>query len=67
MTNEIDTLDQADREVVCGTLFHIVNWFREVNNNNFDCITSTLLGCIAILKKKKKIENKAATLYINPR
>ena len=30
MIEEIDTLDQADREVVCGTLFHTVNWFREV-------------------------------------
>ena len=27
---EIDTLDQPDREVVCETLFHTVNWFREV-------------------------------------
>ena len=30
MIEEIDTLDQPDREVVCGTLFHTVNWFREV-------------------------------------
>ncbi|KAL9960552.1 hypothetical protein ACROYT_G034027 [Oculina patagonica] len=32
MTNEIASLDQADREVICGTLFHTVNWFREVVN-----------------------------------
>ena len=32
MIEEIDTLDQADREVVCGTLFHTVNWFREVRS-----------------------------------
>ena len=30
MTSDIDKLDQADREVVCETLFHTVNWFREV-------------------------------------
>lgn len=41
MTNEIATLDQADREVICGTLFHTVNWFREVcyprlHNNQFE-------------------------------
>ena len=30
MTNEITSLDQTDREVICGTLFHTVNWFREV-------------------------------------
>jgi len=32
MTSDIDKLDQADREVVCETLFHTVNWFREVVN-----------------------------------
>ena len=30
MIKEITSLDQADREVICGTLFHTVNWFREV-------------------------------------
>jgi len=32
LANEIALLDQADREVICGTLFHTVNWFREVVN-----------------------------------
>ncbi|XP_022805734.1 Fanconi anemia group D2 protein-like [Stylophora pistillata] len=32
MIKEISSLDQADREVICGTLFHTVNWFREVVN-----------------------------------
>ncbi|RMX53291.1 hypothetical protein pdam_00015249, partial [Pocillopora damicornis] len=32
MIKEITSLDQADREVICGTLFHTVNWFREVVN-----------------------------------
>ena len=31
LANEIALLDQADREVICGTLFHTVNWFREVH------------------------------------
>ena len=31
LANEIASLDQADREVICGTLFHTVNWFREVH------------------------------------
>ena len=30
MIKEITSLDQADQEVICGTLFHTVNWFREV-------------------------------------
>ena len=34
MANEIPSLDQAEREVVCGTLFHTVNWFREVQVSN---------------------------------
>ena len=42
MIEEIDTLDQADREVVCGTLFHTVNWFREV------CLLLILL-CVALV------------------
>ncbi|XP_015761600.1 PREDICTED: Fanconi anemia group D2 protein homolog, partial [Acropora digitifera] len=29
---EIETLDQADREIICGALFFTVNWFREVVN-----------------------------------
>ena len=28
--NEIETLDQADREIICGALFYTINWFREV-------------------------------------
>lgn len=32
MIKEITSLDQADQEVICGTLFHTVNWFREVVN-----------------------------------
>ena len=31
LANEIVSLDQADREVICGTLFHTINWFREVH------------------------------------
>ena len=31
LANEIASLDQADREVICGTLFHTINWFREVH------------------------------------
>ena len=42
MLEEIDTLDQADREVVCGTLFHTVNWFREV------CLL-LILVCVAVV------------------
>lgn len=42
MIEEIDTLDQADREVVCGTLFHTVNWFREV------CLL-LILVCVALV------------------
>lgn len=30
--NEIETLDQADREIICGALFYTINWFREVVN-----------------------------------
>ena len=42
MIEEIDTLDQLDREVVCGTLFHTVNWFREV------CFLLTVV-CVAVV------------------
>ena len=42
MIEEIDTLDQADREVVCGTLFHTVNWFREVR-------LLLILVCVVVL------------------
>ena len=31
LANEIASLNQPDREVICGTLFHTINWFREVH------------------------------------
>ena len=44
MIEEIDTLDQADREVVCGTLFHTVNWFREV------CLLLTVVCVVLVIR-----------------
>ena len=44
MIEEIDTLDQADREVVCGTLFHTVNWFREV------CLLLILVCVVVVIR-----------------
>ena len=43
MTEEIETLDQGDREVICGALFCTVNWFREVCTTQITCICIVLI------------------------
>ena len=30
MTEKLESLTQADREVICAGLCYIINWFREV-------------------------------------
>ena len=45
MTEEIETLDQGDREVICGALFCTVNWFREVCNSTENVYLHVVLIC----------------------
>lgn len=46
LANEIASLDQADREVICGTLFHMVNWFREVTVCNMPDVYKNHFICM---------------------